>query len=79
MCYARIQGTAQLINHFKNSNVIQQKDKKLRPLIEDYSNLVQMVERQKSESNQESDIWEHKFSMHLINPINPQFILYHVH
>ena len=34
VCYARIQGTAQLLTHFKDSNVIQQRDKKLRPLID---------------------------------------------
>lgn len=40
------------MSHFKNSNVIQQKDKKLRPLIEvDYSNLAEMVERQRNETN----------------------------
>lgn len=33
VCYARIQGTAQLEHHFEHSNVIQQKDKRYRPLI----------------------------------------------
>lgn len=49
VCYARIQGTAQLVSHFKDSNVIQQKDKKFRPMIDvSYSSLAEMVERQKT-------------------------------
>lgn len=31
VCYARIQGTAQLEHHFEHSNVINQKDKRFRP------------------------------------------------
>jgi hypothetical protein len=33
LCYARIQGTAQLAKHFENSSVLQQKDRRCRPLI----------------------------------------------
>ena len=50
LCYARIQGTVQLLHHFKDSTVIQQKDKKLRPMIDiNYSNVATVVERQKNE------------------------------
>ena len=49
VCYARIQGTAQLVHHFKDSTVIHQKDKKLRPIIDmNYSGLAEMIERQKN-------------------------------
>ena len=37
VCYARLQGTDQLLNHFRYSNVFQQRDWRLKPLI--YLNL----------------------------------------
>ena len=39
------------MNHFRDSNVLQQKDKKLRPIIDiNYSDLAEMIERQKNET-----------------------------
>jgi len=37
VCYARLQGTGQLMNHFRYSNVLNQRDWKFKPLI--YLNL----------------------------------------
>jgi hypothetical protein len=33
ICYARYQGTLQLADHFKHTKIINQKDRKLKPLI----------------------------------------------
>jgi hypothetical protein len=33
LCYARYQGTLELANHFRHTKILQQKDRKLRPLI----------------------------------------------
>lgn len=56
MCYARIQGTAQLEHHFEHSNVIQQKDKRYRPLIGLKSltdNIQSLVNKQKEGKKEE--------------------------
>ena len=60
VCYARIQGTAQLENHFEHSNVLQQKEKKFRPLIGIKSltqNINSLVKRQKDEENINNNEW----------------------
>ena len=33
ICYARYQGTLQLADHFKHTKIINQKDRKVKPLI----------------------------------------------
>lgn len=33
LCYARYQGTLELANHFRHTKILQQKDRKVRPLI----------------------------------------------
>jgi hypothetical protein len=33
MCYARYQGTLQLADHFKHAKIMNQKDRRLKPLI----------------------------------------------
>ena len=47
--YARIQGTAQLEHHFEHSNVLQQKEKRLRPLIgfKSLAGIEELVNKQK--------------------------------
>lgn len=61
VCYGRIQGTAQLERHFEHSNVIQQKDRRFRPLIgirsvvEDIHTLVSKQKEGKEEGKQWAD------------------------
>lgn len=58
MCYARIQGTAQLEHHFEHSNVLQQKDKRYRPLIGLKSltdNIQSLVNKQKEGQGSSSE------------------------
>ena len=47
--YARIQGTAQLEHHFEHSNVLQQKEKRFRPLIglKSLAGIEELVNKQK--------------------------------
>ena len=49
MWYARIQGTAQLEHHFEHSNVLQQKEKRFRPLIgfKSLAGIEELVNKQK--------------------------------
>ena len=52
VCYARIQGTAQLEHHFEHSNVLQQRERRFRPLIGLKSlqdNISTLVQKQKDE------------------------------
>ena len=59
------------MNHFRDSNVLQQKDKKLRPMIDiNYSDIAEIIERQKNETPVEkyNDWWMifHIFTMEFI-------------
>jgi hypothetical protein len=42
LTYARLQGLTQLIEHFENSKVLNQKEKKYRPIIK-YDEIQKMV------------------------------------
>jgi hypothetical protein len=43
LTYARLQGRQSLIEHFHNSKVLNQKDKKFRPIIRDLSKLSDLL------------------------------------
>jgi|JI6StandDraft_1071083.scaffolds.fasta_scaffold15801_3 hypothetical protein len=54
LTYARIQGTVSLMNHFQNSNVMYQRHRRMRPLIDVSHSLVMsdlstIIERQRQE------------------------------
>ena len=54
ICYARYQGTLQLADHFKHTKIINQKDRKLKPLMglteaSKLKDLRQMIKNQRSQ------------------------------
>lgn len=47
LTYARLQGRQSLIEHFYNSKVLNQKEKRYRPIIKDFTQLTSLLERQR--------------------------------
>lgn len=47
LTYARLQGRNSLIEHFHNSKVLNQKEKRFRPIIKEMSKLSDLLENQR--------------------------------
>jgi sulfur transfer protein SufE len=47
LTYARLQGRNSLIEHFHNSKVLNQKEKRYRPIIKEMSKLSELLENQR--------------------------------
>ena len=62
ICYASIQGRAQIEHHFEHSNVLQQKDKRFRPLIglKSLADIEELVKKQKHKHASSDDSDEHE-------------------
>lgn len=47
LTYARLQGLSNLIEHFENSKVLYQRDKKYRPIIRKFEKIDDLIKTQK--------------------------------
>lgn len=47
LTYARLQGLNSLIEHFQNSKVLNNKDKKYQPIIKEFSKIDHLIKEQK--------------------------------
>jgi hypothetical protein len=50
LTYARLQGRASLVDHFHTSKVFNQKGKNYRPIFKDFSEIKEIIAKQKSNS-----------------------------
>jgi len=50
LTYARLQGLSSLIDHFQNSKVLNNKDKKYQPIIREMSSIDSLIQLQKATS-----------------------------